>query len=457
MPMAPTAITRFGVLLAGGSGTRLWPVSRELYPKQLVNFLGADSLVQSTIKRIGPLVDPNGLRIVCGQEHRHEIARHIEEVSLCPADCLLVEPCGRNTAPAVLLAVLTILAGRADALVGVFPADHVIRDAAGFQRQVQTAFALAREGAIVTFGIRPAYPETGYGYIEGAEPVAHGGLRIRRFVEKPDRQNAEKYLQAGNFFWNSGMFAFRASVMQNEFARHKPALLHGLTAGLANAAGLTRQAYAGLENISFDHAIMEKTDKGVVLPSDFGWSDIGTWKSLYDFSRKDAGANVLEGDVITRETTGCLIKGHRRLIAVNHMQNTVVVETPDAVFVSDMEHSRDVKAIVADLKARGRQEYHHHGTIHYPWGRVTALEHEQQRTVDRLVVYPGAGLDVGAPAGGCVHLVAVEGRAGLVHAGGRSVIEAGQSVQVPPATALRLENNETADLVVIQVRIAPNG
>jgi len=443
----------YGVLLAGGSGTRLWPVSRELYPKQLVNFIGADSLVQSTIKRVQPLIHPKGLRIVCGQEHRHEIARQMEESGLNPSGVLICEPCGRNTAPAVLLAVLAILAKEKDALIGVFPADHVIADTAGFQDQVKKALELAGQGAIVTFGIRPAYAETGYGYIEGGKPMDHGGLAIRRFVEKPDRPRAEAYVKAGNFFWNSGMFAFKAAVMRGEFAMYKPGLLEDLAAALASPGGLTPEAYAALEDISIDHAIMEKTDRGVVLPSDFGWSDIGTWKSLYDFSTKDEAANVLEGDVIAQNTSGCFVMGHKRLIAVNHMQDTVVVETPDAVFVSDMEHSREVKTIVADLKAKGRREYIHHGTVHHQWGSATALEHEGGRLVDRLVVYPKCGLSIEVPDNATIHLVVAEGQARVSVDGRRRTVKPGRSFMAA-GSPLRLDNGGKVPLVVIKVQLS---
>lgn len=444
----------YGVLLAGGSGTRLWPVSRELYPKQLVNFIGADSLVQSTIKRVQPLIHPKGLRIVCGQEHKHEIARQMEEIGLKPAGALICEPCGRNTAPAVLLAVLAILAREKDALIGVFPADHVIADTAGFQNQVEKALALADQGAIVTFGIRPAYAETGYGYIEGDRPGDLGGLAIKRFVEKPDRTRAEAYVKAGNFFWNSGMFAFKAAVIKAEFAKYKPGLLEGLAAALAAPGGLTPEAYAALEDISIDHAIMEKTGRGVVLPSDFGWSDIGTWKSLYDFSTKNGDANVLEGDVIAQNTRGCFVMGHKRLIAVNHMQNTVVVETPDAVFVSDMAHSREVKAIVADLKAKGRREYIHHGTVHHQWGSATALEHEGGRRVDRLVVHPKSGLPIEVAGNGLIHLVVAEGRARISVDGRRRILKPGRPFTAAAGQSLRLDNGGKVPLVVIQVQVA---
>ena len=270
----------YPVLLAGGTGTRLWPVSRQLYPKQLVKFIGDDSLVQTTIKRLISLLDPENIRIVCGEEHVYETARHMEEIGIISKGKIISEPCGRNTAPAILLAVFYILKKEKDAIVCILPADHVIRDVKGFHAKLESAIRLAESDNIVTFGIKPQYPETGYGYIEGDQEVAEGALKIKRFVEKPDRQTAKDYLTAGNYFWNSGMFTFKASVILEEFIRHQPGIFQPMEKMVLKKDRVTYQEYGQLPDISIDYAIMEKTAKGVVLPSDFGWSDIGSWKSL---------------------------------------------------------------------------------------------------------------------------------------------------------------------------------
>jgi mannose-1-phosphate guanylyltransferase/mannose-6-phosphate isomerase len=228
------------------------------------------------------------------------------------------------------------------------------------------------QGRIVTFGITPHYPETGYGYVEAGD--ASAAPAIRRFVEKPDLDTARRYLSAGNFFWNSGMFAFRASVILEEFRIHQPRLLHTLQELFVPGQPIRREDYQRLPDLSIDYAVMEKTEKGVVLPSDFGWSDIGSWKSLYDFLPKDADGNVLDGDVIARSTRNCFVLAHQRLIATNGLQNLVVVETPDSIFVSNIDQSRDVKSIVAELKQRGRSEVQQHLTLHFPWGTRTLLE-----------------------------------------------------------------------------------
>ncbi len=338
----------YPVLLAGGTGTRLWPVSRALYPKQLVKFIGDDSLVQSTIKRLAPAMDLQNVRVVCGEQHYHEIARHVDEIGLTAKGKIISEPSGRNTAPAILLAAFHIRHLDEDGLLFIFPADHVIGDLESFHERLQAAIRLADNGHLVTFGIKPNYPETGYGYIEGGADVSGTALQVKRFVEKPDHPTAEKYIRAGNFFWNSGMFAFKASTILEEFQAHQPQLLALMEDIFSAEKALSKKDYDRLDNISIDYAIMEKTDKCVVLPSDFGWSDIGSWKSLYDFLEKDSDQNVIDGDVIAHDTRNCFLLGHDRLIATNQVQDLVVVETPDSIFVSDLEHSRDVKTIVSE-------------------------------------------------------------------------------------------------------------
>jgi len=347
----------YSVLLAGGIGSRLWPVSRELSPKQLIKFTGEDSLLQSTIKRLAPTLDTENVRIVCGDKHFDETARQMEETGISPAGKIICEPCGRNTAPAILLAVLNILKDEKDAVLCIFPADHVVRDNSVFQDKLKSGIKLANEGFVVTFGIRPHYPETGYGYIEGEKELPGGALSIKRFVEKPDIKTAQEYLKAGNFFWNSGMFAFRASVIMDEFKVWEPELFKRMSNLVAAKETVAKADYEKLPNISIDYAIMERTEKGAVLPSDFGWSDIGSWKSLYDFFPKDDEGNVIKGDVITKETRNCLIIGSERLVAANHLENMVVVETSDSVFISDMENTQDVKTIVTELKEKKRKEY----------------------------------------------------------------------------------------------------
>lgn len=347
----------YSVLLAGGVGSRLWPVSREFSPKQLIKFIGEDSLLQSAIKRLSPVLDTENVRIVCGENHFNETARQIEEIGISPAGKIITEPCGRNTAPAILLAVMNILKDEKDAILCIFPADHIIRDIENFHRNLNSAILLAEKGYIVTFGIMPNYPETGYGYIEGEKDISHSALTLKRFVEKPDIKTATEYIKAGNFFWNSGMFTFRASVILEEFKVFQPELIKKMTHLVMSKEKVAKTDYETLTNISIDYAIMEKTDRGAVLPSDFGWSDIGSWKALYDFLEKDDNNNVIKGDVIVKKTKNCLIIGNERLVTANGLENMVVVETSDSILISDMSNTQDVKRIVTEIKEKKRKEY----------------------------------------------------------------------------------------------------
>jgi len=449
--MADSASNVYAILLAGGTGTRLWPVSRQLYPKQLVKFIGDDSLVQSTIKRLSPVVDIGNVRIVCGEQHFHETARHIQDIGLQADGKIICEPSGRNTAPAILLAVLHTLIVEKDAVLCVFPADHVIGNIERFHERLKAAIRLADQGYIVTFGITPIYAETGYGYVEGAAVISEGALRVKRFVEKPDRKTAQQYIKAGNFFWNSGMFAFKASVIMDEFRAWQPDLLEQMNAMFDPDRPITKAEYDRLPDISIDYAVMEKTNQGVVLPSDFGWSDIGSWKSLYDFLPKDTNRNVIDGDVIANNTQGCFILGSDRLIAVNHIEDTVVIETPDSIFVSDIDHSRDVKSIVTRLKEKGRKEYYQHRTVHYPWGSRAWLEQKEDFSVARLMVYPASTLQTEMEAPAAMHLIVVKGAARVTAAGGPHNLNQGMSIVVTEKGPVSVENTGDQPVYLIQV------
>jgi mannose-1-phosphate guanylyltransferase/mannose-6-phosphate isomerase len=447
--------TVYAVLLAGGTGTRLWPVSRERFPKQLVKFIGNDSLVQSTVKRLPETIDTDNIRIVCGTEHFHEIKRHMSEIDIPPEGKLICEPCGRNTAPAILLAAFHIRRNAGDAVMCIFPADHVIRDINDFHDKIATAVTLAQAGNLVTFGIQPGYPETGYGYIEGGAAVSDVALKIARFVEKPDKKTAETYLSAGNFFWNSGMFAFRVSTIIREFAMLAPDLFEKMEKMTTNTDGVSLEDYQSLPDIAIDVAIMEKTEKGVVVPSDFGWSDIGSWKSLYDFLEKDDQENVLDGDVIAEDTKNCFIMGGDRLIATNHLRNMVVVETPDSIFVSNLDNSRDVKEIVTKLKASGRKEFRTHRTAHHPWGTETVLDPERKHKTHRMVIYPGETLQLESKTGRIHHLAAVQGTAETSSETDsvKTSFGTGEFRTIAPGDTLRIHNPGTEEFVLISISI----
>ncbi len=394
-------------------GARLWPVSRELSPKQLVCFFGNRTLIQNTIQRVIPVIPSDGLAVVCGKRHRYEVSRQIREMGIDPRGKVIAEPCGRNTAPAVLLAMLTLLKAGGDPVFCVFPSDHVIARVKQFHEKVASAVRLAEQGGIVTFGIPPHYPETGYGYIEGGKALGEGARRIRRFIEKPDLEEARRYVKAGNFFWNSGMFAFRASVMLDEFRTFQPGMLNAMERYVRAGFREKPALYAGMEDISIDYAIMEHTRKGVVLPSDFGWNDVGSWKSLFDHLEKDENNNILNGNIIAQKTRGCLVMAGHRLVVTNSMEDTVVVETPDSVFVSNMENSRDVKLIVNQLKQEGCQEVMQHRTRWRRWGSRTVLEESPGLYVWRLDILPGRTYTVSKKKGWQKSLTLASGSASI--------------------------------------------
>jgi mannose-1-phosphate guanylyltransferase/mannose-6-phosphate isomerase len=306
---------------------------------------------------------------------------------------------------------------------------------------------------VVTFGIQADYPETGYGYIEGDAPVAGGALTIKRFVEKPDLETAQRYVDAGNYFWNSGMFAFKASVILGEFEKFEPGLNRKIAQMSAEGDTVSVFAYEQLKDISIDYAIMERTALGVVLPSDFGWSDIGSWKSLYDFLPKDGSGNILDGDVIAEKTANCFIMGTHRLVATNSVENLVVVDTPDSLFVSSIENSRDVKSIVSRLKETGRREYHHHRTLYHPWGTLTLLGKGHGYRVERMNLYPGAVCPLKGAAGGASQVTVTQGTAVLIQGGEKREIHRGQSAGITSQEDTAIENAGRVQLHVIHVRV----
>ena len=451
--MPKNEIKTYPVLLAGGIGSRLWPVSRELFPKQLVNLAGDDSLIQDTIKRLSPVLDSDNIRIVCGDDHYYEVLRHLEEINVSSDSKVISEPCGRNTAPAILLAVLSILKKEKDAVILVFPSDHVISDKAGFHESLQKAIALAKKDKVVTFGIKPNYPETGYGYIEGGKSMNGDSFAVKRFVEKPDEKTARRYLKAGNFFWNSGMFAFKASVLIKEFQTYEPTILKGIQKIVSKGDSVPCDLYEKIPDISIDYAIMEKTKKGVVLPVDFGWSDIGSWKSLYDFMPKGKDNNVVEGDVILQNTRNSFIRSEDRLVVTNSIENIVVVDTPDTVFISNLEDSRNVKSVVSKLKKLGRKEFKSHVTVYRPWGTYTILEENNDSKIKRIVVYPGVKLSLQMHYHRSEHWIVAQGTAKITNGDQVIILKENESAFVPKATLHRLENPGRIPLHIIEVQM----
>jgi len=379
----------FSLLLAGGSGTRLWPVSRDMFPKQLVRFIDQQSLIQHTLNRLLPAFDPEHISIICGNTHEQDIKQDAKEINLFHENLIINEPCGRNTAPAILLGTLKVYEKDPDASIFIFPADHIVGHLDKLYEKINEADQLAQDNYIVTFGIAPEYPETGYGYIEASDQAVNSGYKIKRFVEKPDAVTAEKYISDGKFYWNAGMFAFKASVLVDAFQKYMPDMLNSLKFLLENDL-LDEENYKKIENISFDYAIMEKIDSGVVLPSDFKWSDIGSWKALYEHLPKDNNNNVvISEDAILQNTKNCMVMGGNRLIVLNRLKNTVVIDTADALFVSDLEHSRDVKNAVTLLKEKDRKEYKSHTQQVLHWGEIHVLDDRSDCVISKITINKG--------------------------------------------------------------------
>jgi mannose-1-phosphate guanylyltransferase / mannose-6-phosphate isomerase len=442
------------VILSGGSGTRLWPLSREAFPKQFLNLLGERSLLQATWDRIAPLATSAPL-VVANEEHRFMVAEQLREAGCTPTGILL-EPVGRNTAPAIAIAALEAMRQGSDPLLLVLPSDHVIADAEGFRNAVRAAMAAAESGQLVTFGIVPGAPETGYGYIraetgEGVRPVA-------QFVEKPDAATASRYVESGDYFWNSGMFLFRASVYLAELERHRPEMLSACRKALAEAKRdadfirLDKSAFAASPSDSIDYAVMEKTAHAAVLPISVGWNDVGSWSALWEVAEQDGNGNAHHGDVIARDCRDTLAWGNGRLVALLGLENVVVVDTDDAVLVAHKDHVQDVKGIVAELKKRERPEPTWHRKVYRPWGSYDSIDVGERFQVKRITVKPGAALSLQMHHHRAEHWIVVSGTGRITRGDETIILSENQSTYIPLGVKHRLENPGVVPLELIEVQ-----
>ncbi|MGH8207188.1 MAG: mannose-1-phosphate guanylyltransferase/mannose-6-phosphate isomerase, partial [Steroidobacteraceae bacterium] len=403
------------VILSGGAGTRLWPLSRELYPKQLLPLVGGHTLLQQTVQRLAGLA-ASAPTVVCNEAHRFLVAEQLRTID-CAARAIVLEPLGRNTAPAIALAAHAALAAdEGDSLLLVLPADHVIADLPAFHSAIELACSVAREGALATFGVVPQAAETGYGYIRRGA-LSGGAYRIAEFIEKPDPQRAAQFVSSGEYYWNSGMFLFRARRYLEELEKYAPDIASVCRTSFAGATrdlDFTRidtRAFESCRSESIDYAVMEKTRDAVVVPLNAGWSDVGSWASLHAACECDAQGNTLRGDVIVEDTRGSYIYSESRLVAAVGLTDHVVVETKDAVLVVPKQHVQDVKKLVARLKADGRYEHSLHREVFRPWGSYDSIDNGERFQVKRLSVKPGGVLSLQMHHHRAEHWIVVQGTA----------------------------------------------
>jgi len=444
------------VILSGGVGSRLWPLSREYYPKQLLALVGNNTLLQDTVLRLKGLPEQSAPLMVCNETHRFLVAEQLRRIGVSPANIIL-EPVGRNTAPAVAVAALAAV--DPNALLLVLPADHMIADTAAFRETVKAGIPLAQANYLVTFGIVPNCPETGYGYINATDAIEDTvALSVERFVEKPDIETAQQYIDSGNYYWNSGMFLFKASQYLKELEMFNPDIVGTCRIAMENA--LEDQDFLRLDAASFkacpsdsiDYAVMEKTNAAVVIPLEAGWNDIGAWSSLWTISDQDAEGNVVIGDVLTHNVHKSYLRAEHRLLTAIGVEDLVIVETADAVLVAHKDQVQDVKDIVSRLKAMKRNEAYLHRKVYRPWGYYESLDIESRYQVKHITVNPGASLSLQLHYHRSEHWVVVKGTARITRDDETFILTENQSTYISVGVKHRLENPGKLPLEMIEVQ-----
>jgi mannose-1-phosphate guanylyltransferase/mannose-6-phosphate isomerase len=441
------------VILSGGSGTRLWPLSREAYPKQFLPLVGDDTMLQATWKRVAPLAGRKPI-VVANQEHRFMVAEQLLEVGAAP-EAIILEPAGRNTAPAIAIAALEAVAGGEDALLLVLPSDHVVTNDTAFHDAAREAAVTAEAGKLVTFGIVPSGPETGYGYIK-ASP-GEGARAVERFVEKPDLATAKSYVASGEYYWNSGMFLFKASVYLEVLGRFQPEMLAACRRALELAKRdedfirLDAEAFASSPSDSIDYAVMEKTDSASVVPLDAGWSDVGSWSALWEANPRDADGNSHHGDVIAIDCHGSYAYG-QRLIAMIGLDDVIVVDTDDAILVGSKSRIQEVKQIVQQLKDEGRPQVKWHRKVYRPWGAYDSIDNGDRFQVKRITVKPGGTLSLQMHHHRAEHWIVVSGTAEVTCGEKVILLTENQSTYIPLGVTHRLRNPGRLPLELIEVQ-----
>lgn len=446
----------YPVILSGGAGTRLWPLSRAVMPKQLLPLVSDKTMLQETALRVADWPELQAPVVVCGNEHRFMVAEQMREAGVSPLGILL-EPVGRNTAPAVAAAANFLLAIDPEAVMLVLPADHVITDRAAFAVAVQQAATLVGQGALATFGIVPTGPETGYGYIHrGAASGA--GFAVDRFVEKPDRATAESFLADGNYYWNSGMFLFRAGTYLEELAAFKPDIASAAEAAVRlgyrdlDFCRLDEASFSACPSDSIDYAVMERTSHAVVVPADIGWSDVGSWSALWEVQQQDGERNATRGDVYMDGVSNSLIRAESRIVAAIGVKDIIIVETNDAVLVVHKDSVQRVKQVVDHLKLQARTEHLHHTKVYRPWGHYEGIDMGDRFQVKRITVKPGEKLSLQMHHHRAEHWVVVSGTARVTCGDTIKLLSENESTYIPIGMNHRLENPGKLPLHIIEVQ-----
>lgn len=450
----------YPVILSGGSGSRLWPLSRASYPKQLLPLTGDDSLLQETAGRVADRARFQPLLVLANDEHRFVVAEQLRDQGVSDARIVL-EPVGRNTAPAAAVAALVIAEDDPDGVMLLLPSDHVIGDADEFRWAVGRAEALARDGMLVTFGVQPTHPSTEYGYIKRGEGLSGDGcFRVDRFVEKPDAATAQGYLDNGDYAWNSGMFVFPVAKFLAELEVFNPPMVAACRKAVAGRGTdldfirLDAAAFAESPSDSIDYAVMEKTEAAAVVTADFRWNDVGAWNALWDLADKDAAGNAFLGDVVAEDVAGCYLRNEDGgVVAALGLRDLCVVATGDAVFVAPRARASEVKALVERLAAEGRSEITSHPRVHRPWGAFTDIERGERFKVKRLVVKPGGRLSLQRHKHRTEHWVVVEGSATVVNGEQEFTLQRDQSTYIDAGAVHRLENRTDQPLHLIEVQV----
>ncbi|WOT06290.1 mannose-1-phosphate guanylyltransferase/mannose-6-phosphate isomerase [Shewanella youngdeokensis] len=444
------------VIMAGGSGTRLWPLSRSLFPKQFLALASNVSMLQQTVQRTAGLPSDDSI-LLCNDDHRFLVAEQLRALNYKGARIML-EPAGRNTAPAIALAAFDIVATKQDSLMMVMAADHVIDNQKAFEQSVINAIELAIQDKLVTFGIVPNAPETGYGYIKRGHELQNTAFDVNAFVEKPDLETAQAYIDSGEYYWNSGMFMFKASVYLASLKEFSPAIYAACEQAYNEKtedldfirAG--KEAFLNSPDDSIDYAIMERTTDAVVVPMDAGWSDLGSWSALWEIDKKDDNQNAVNGDVVLHNTSGSLVHATNRLVTTVGLDDVIIVETKDAVLVAAKDQVQDVKEIVNKLKAEGRCEFKHHREVYRPWGKYDSIDNGERYQVKRITVKPGAKLSVQMHHHRAEHWIVVSGTAKVTNGDKDILLTENQSTYIPVGVIHALENPGKVDLELIEVQ-----